>query len=140
MKAYLAIFFAFAIVGCATQPDHSQIQSVYNDQSPSSISREQAITIAKREAIAREGFIDEPRVPFKTTKEVTGTANRINNGGWRVTARAMVNTNGRDGASAYIDVPAAVITIDRDGKIIGYTRHSMQEIYEAEQAVRGNGG
>ncbi len=52
----------------------------------------------------------------------------------------MVNTNGRDGASAYIDVPAAVVTIDREGKIIGYTRHSMQEIYEAEQVVRGNGG
>ena len=133
MKTYLAIIFAFAIVGCATKPDYSQIQSVYTDQSPSSISREQAFTIAKREAIAREGFTDEPRVPFKTTRMVTGASNRINDGGWRVIVRAMVCTNRRDGANAYIDVPGAVVTIDRDGKIIGYTRHSMQEIYKAEQ-------
>jgi hypothetical protein len=135
MKTYLPIIFAFAIVGCATKPDYSQIQSVYTDQSPSSLSREQAFTIAKREAIIREGFTDEPRVPFKTTRMVTGTSSRINDGGWRVIARAMVCTNERDGANTYRDVPAAVVTINREGKIVGYTRHSMQEIYEAEQGA-----
>jgi hypothetical protein len=139
MKPILAIALALLFTGCATSPNFNGIQSVYTDQSTSPLTREQAFEIGKREAMAREGFVDEPRIPDKTTKLVSGSANRINQGG-RVIARQMVCTNGRDGASAWMDVPAAVVTIDSEGRVVDYTRHSLEEVYKAERASASNGG
>lgn len=133
---------AFLLNGCASYIASQNILSVYTDDSPSSVTWEQACEIAKREAMERDNFVDEPRIPNKGSQFVLVTANRINEGGWRAIARSAVSENRPDagGGAAYLDVPAAVVTIDATGEVIEYARYTNDQIYEAEQRSWGNRG
>ncbi len=126
--------------GCASHTASKNILSVYTDSSPSPVTWEQACNIAKREAKARDHFPDEPRIRNKGSQLILVTANRINDGGWRAIARSAVSENRADagGGAAYLNVPAAVITIDANGEVINYARYTNDQIYEAEQGSGGN--
>ena len=119
--------------GCASYTASKNILSVYTDNSPSPLTWKQACDIAKREAMARDDFVDEPRIPNKGSRLILVTANRINAGGWRAIARSAVSENRPDagGGAAYLDVPAAVITIDANGTVVGYARYTKDKIYRA---------
>ncbi|MES2477256.1 MAG: hypothetical protein V4640_15835 [Verrucomicrobiota bacterium] len=135
---FAAITFLFS--GCASHTASTDILSVYTDNSPSPVTWEQACEIAKREAKARDSFLDEPRIPNKQSKLILVTANRINNGGWRAIVRSAVSDNRPDagGGAAYLNVPAAVVTIEASARVASYARYSNDQIYKAEQAVAPN--
>jgi len=134
---FLILIGALALMlsGCASYTASRDILSVYTDKSPSPVTREQACDIARAEAKEREGFPDEPRIPNKGSTFIIVSANRINDGGWRAIARSSVSSNRPDGGGGamFRDVPAAVVTIDADGKVVGYSRHMHDEIYEARK-------
>lgn len=143
MKRLLQIgALALMLNGCASNPASQNIISVYTDGSPSPVTREQACNIAKREAKARDNFLDEPRIRHKPSQLIIVTANRINEGGWRAIARSSVSENGADGGggAAFLNVPAAVVTIAANGKVIDYARYTNDQIYQAQQDSGGDGG
>lgn len=136
MKTLLQIAaLALVLHGCASYTVSKDILSVHTDNSPSPLTWQQACDIAKREAMARDNFVDEQRIPNKATRLILVTANRINAGGWRAIARSAVSENRPDagGGAAYLDVPAAVVTIDANGKVVRYARYTNDQIYRAEQ-------
>ncbi len=94
------------------------------DGSPSPVSRAQAFAIAMPLVRDREHWRDEKIVPYHLTHNISYGARRINKGAWRVIAHSALRENRPDGGggSSYDPgVPAAVVIIDRHGKIVSYS-------------------
>ena len=131
---------ASTLSGCASYTASKEIVSVYTDKSPSPLTVEQACEIAKREAMARDHFLDEPRIRNKPSKLINVQAKRINRGGWRAIAYQAASENRPDGGGSevFLDVPTPVITIDANGKVVSYTHHTISQITRAKEATKTN--
>jgi hypothetical protein len=141
MKSLLTLSaIASMLSGCASYTASKEILSVYTDKSPSPLTMEQACEIAKREAMARDNFLDEPRIRNKSSELIIVSAKRINHGGWRAIARRSISDNLPDGGggAVFMSVPVPVITIDANGEVIGYTHYTLDQITRAEDAVKTN--
>lgn len=114
--------------------------SVYTDKSSSPLTFEKACEIAKREAKARDHFVDVPRIHNKRSKLIFVEAKRINHGGWRAIAYAGDSENRPDGGGGvvFLNVPTPVITIDANGNVVSYTHHTVDEITRAERPAKAN--
>ncbi|MES2660802.1 MAG: hypothetical protein V4689_19410 [Verrucomicrobiota bacterium] len=130
---------AFLLSGCASYIASKEIVSFYTDQSPSPLTVEEVVKIAKREAKARDHFLDEPRISGKKSEFILVSANRINAGGWRAIARSSVSYNRPDGGAGavFLNVPVPVMTIDANGQVLSYRHYSNDEIRRAEVAAAG---
>jgi hypothetical protein len=141
MKLLLTLSaIASTLSGCASYTASKDIVSVYTDKSPSPLSVKQVDEIAKREAKARDHFLDEPRIRNKRSKLIIVTAKRINHGGWRAIAYAAESENKPDGGggAVFLNVPTPVITIDANGNVVSYTHYTPDQITHAEQFAAGN--
>ena len=118
-------------MGCgSTDPAAIEIGpkwDVAEDGSASSIPEEQAWGIAKQQVEQHEHWRDKPLVLNHLTHNVSYGARRIDKGGWKVVAHSAIRENRPDGGGgcAYDPgVPAAVIIIDRRGRVVSYS-HSL---------------
>ena len=71
-----------------------------------------------------EHWRDETPVPYHLTHTVSYGARRIDKGAWRVIAHSAVRENRPDGGGGCgydPGVPAAVVIIDRRGRVASYS-------------------
>lgn len=131
---------AFVFTGCGSLSIPKEFRTGYTDKSETPVTKDEAWAIAKREVRARDHFADEPRERGKPSKFITGQSTRIDDGKWRVIARAVTSENAPDGGwgAAYLPGPAVVVTIDGNRNVVGYNHYTNEEVDAAVKFSAAN--